>query len=82
MNIFRTFELFLAAPLSIIQHKPIKIVHVETNIFAQKLPIGVNVSDDETEITVYNNKNVYNLLSCVLYKKKLKNENNKSKVHN
>ena len=82
MNIFRTFEVFLAAPLSIIQHKPIRIVHVETNIFAQQLPIGLNVTENETEITVYNNPKIYNLLSCVVYKQKKRHENNKSEVHN
>lgn len=82
MNIFRTFEIFLSAPLSIIQHKPIRIVHVETNIFAQQLPLGLNVTDNATEITVYNNPKIYNLLSCVVYKQKRRHENNKSEVHN
>ena len=82
MNIFKTFEIFLAAPLSIIQHRPIRVVHVEANIFAQAIPIDVNVNDNVTEITVYNNEKVYNLLSCVLHRQKNKNENNKSEIHN
>ncbi len=79
MDILKTFELFLSAPLSIIHKRNIKIMHVETNIFAQKLPIDIDL-DEEIQLTVYNNKKVYNLLSSVIYKKRLKDENNKSKV--
>ncbi|MCD7740244.1 MAG: hypothetical protein LUH11_02730 [Candidatus Gastranaerophilales bacterium] len=81
MDILETFEIFLAAPLSIIHKRNIKIMHVETNIFAQKLPVDINF-DDDIQLTVYNNKKVYKLLSTVIYKKRLKDENNKSKIHN
>ena len=54
-------------------------MHVETNIFAQKLPVDLKF-DDDIELTVYNNPKVYKLLSSVIYKKRLKDENNKSKV--
>ena len=81
MDILKTFELFLAAPLSVIHKREIKVMHVETNIFAQKLPIDFNI-DENIQLTVYNNKKVYNLLSSVIYKKRLKDENNKSKVYN
>ena len=81
MDILKTFEIFLSAPISIIHKRNIKIMHVETNIFAQKLPVDINL-DDEIELTVYNNQPVYNLLSTVIYKKRLKDANNKSKVHN
>ena len=56
-------------------------MHVETNIFAQNLPVDIDL-DEDINLTVYNNKKVYNLLSTVIYKKRLKDENNKSKVHN
>ncbi len=81
MDILKTFEIFLSAPISIIHKRNIKIMHVETNIFAQKLPIDINL-DDDIQLTVYNNQKVYRLLSTVIYKKRLKNENNKSKIHN
>lgn len=81
MDIFKTFEIFLAAPMSIIQKRNIKIMHVETNIFAQNLPVDINF-DEDIELTVYNNPKVYKLLSSVIYKKRLKDENNKSKVYN
>ena len=87
MDILKTFEIFLAAPLSIIRKRRIKIVHVETNIFNQKLPSSISFDENEIQLAVYNNKKVYSLLKTVLYKKKLKDklnndENNKSKVYN
>ena len=81
MDIFKTFELFLSAPMSIIQRRNIKIMHIETNIFAPNLPIDLNI-DDDIQLTVYNNQKVYKLLSSVIHKKRLKDENNKCKVHN
>lgn len=81
MDILKTFEIFLSAPMSIIHKRNIKIMHVETNIFAQPLPIDINF-DDDIQLTVYNNKKVYKLLSSVIYKRRLRDENNKSKVHN
>lgn len=81
MDILKTFEIFLAAPISIIHKRNIKIVHVETNIFAQNIPVDLNI-DEDIELTVYNNPKVYKLLSSVIHKRKLKDENNKSKVFN
>ena len=81
MDIFKTFELFLSAPLSLIQRRNIKIMHIETNIFAPNLPIDLNI-DDDIQLTVYNNQKVYKLLSSVIHKRRLKDENNKRKVHN
>ncbi len=81
MDILKTFEIFLSAPLSLIHKRNIKIMHVETNIFAQKLPVDINI-DNDIQLTVYNNQKVYKLLSSVIYKKKHKDENNKSQVFN
>ena len=81
MDIFKTFELFLSAPMSLIQRRNIKIMHIETNIFAPNLPIDLNI-DDDIQLTVYNNQKVYKLLSSVIHKRRLKDENNKRKVHN
>ena len=81
MDILKTFEIFLSAPISIIRKRNIKVVHVETNIFARPLPLDINF-DDDIELTVYNNKKVYNLLANVIYKRKLRDENNKSRVYN
>lgn len=82
MDILKTFELFLAAPMSIIKKRNIKIMHIETNIFAPHLPLQISF-DEDINLTVYNNQKVYKLLSNVIYKRKLKdNENNKSKISN
>ena len=81
MDILKTFEIFLSSPISIIHKRKIKIMHVETNIFAQQLPIDIDLKED-IQLTVYNNPKVYNLLSSVIYKRRQKDENNKSKVHN
>jgi len=83
MDILKTFEIFLAAPISVIHKRNIKIMHIETNIFAQNLPLDLNFEENnDIQLTVYNNKKVYKLLSTVIYKKRLKDENNKSKIHN
>jgi len=75
MNIFKTFELFLSEPISVIKKRVVQILHVEMNIFARKLPMTVDFGKDTTQITVFNNEKVYNLLTTVLYKKKQKEEN-------
>lgn len=82
MDIFKTFELFLTSPLSVIHKRIIRIMHVEGNIFSKKLPVQLETEDNSAQITVYNNENVYRLLSNVIYKKKFFNENNHRKVCN
>ncbi|MBQ4122519.1 hypothetical protein IJD44_02175 [bacterium] len=81
MDILKTFEIFLSAPLSVIHRRKIKIMHIETNIFVPKLPIDVDINDD-IELTVYNNPKVYRLLSAVIQKRRMKNENKDSKIYN
>lgn len=81
MDILKTFEIFLAVPKSIIHKRNIKIMHVETNIFNQKLPVDISF-DDDIQLTVYNNQKVYKLLSSVIYKKRLRDENKKREVYN
>lgn len=82
MNVFKTFEIFLSNPLSIIQDRIIRILHVETNIFSRKLPMQVDLENDMAQITVFDNQRVYKLLSNVLYKKKFSNENHHSQIYN
>lgn len=83
MNVFKTFDIFLAQPLSIIRDRIIQICHVESDLFKSKNNIQFNISNESTQINIYNNPKMYNLLSSVLYKKKrLLNDNQKSEVHN
>lgn len=81
MNIFKTFELFLSQPLSIIRDRIIQICHVESPAGELKSKIHFNVSPEATQINVYNSPKMYNLLTCVLYKKKCLNDSKKSKIH-
>ena len=78
MNIFKSFEIFLKEPLSIIKTNIFQIVSVQTgNIFENKSSIDVSVMKDKTQITVVNNEKLYNLLSMVTLKSKKKEEEQK-----
>lgn len=81
MNVFKTFEIFLSQPMSIIRDRIIQICHVETSLTGVKNKIQFNISDEATQINVYNNPKMYNLLYTVLYKKKKLDDSKKSKVH-
>jgi hypothetical protein len=69
MNIFKTFEIFLREPLSVIKHNWIQIVNLQTdNLFNHKPSCEVSLLKDGTQVTVVNNDKLYNLLSLVAYK--------------
>lgn len=75
MNIFKTFEIFLREPLSIIKHNWIQIVSLQTdNLFAHKPSCDVTLLKNGVQLTVVNNPKLYNLLSLVTYKAKKKEE--------
>lgn len=75
MNIFKSFELFLKEPLSILRDNFIQIVSVQTgNIFENKPSIDVTMMKDKAQITVVNNEKLYNLLSLVTAKAKKKEQ--------
>ena len=73
MNIFKTFETYLKEPLSILRENFIQIIGLQTgNIFANKPSIDVSLTDNKTQITVINNDKLYNLLSLVTRRAKMK----------
>ena len=75
MNIFKTFEIFLREPLSVLRDNFIQIVSIQTNnIFAQKPSIDVSILKDKAQITVINNEKVYKLLSLVTHRASQKNK--------
>lgn len=75
MNIFKTFEIFLREPLSVIKHNWIQIVNLQTdNLFAKESSCDVSLLKDGAQITVVNNPKLYNLLSLVTYKAKKKEQ--------
>jgi hypothetical protein len=82
MNIFKTFEIFLKEPLSILKNNLIQIVSIQTgNIFEHKPSIDVSLLKDRAQINVVNNEKVFNLLSLVTQraeKKKLKEKEEKA----
>jgi len=72
MNIFKTFEIFNRETISIIQERIIRFVYVESENFFRKgsvLKIAQN-HDNTIQLNVFNNKKVYNLLTCAFYKQK------------
>lgn len=75
MNIFKTFETYLKEPLSILRDNFIQIIGLQTgNIFEHKPSVNVNLTKDKAEITVVNNEKLYNLLSLVTHRAKIKAE--------
>lgn len=76
-DIRKSFEIFLREPLSILKVGLFQIVHLETNIFNQK-SVNVDFVDDKTQITVVNNERMYNLFQTVLFKRRLKEQQEKA----
>lgn len=70
MNIFKTFEVFLREPLSILKARFIQIVSVNSPIIAQS-SINVDFTDNQTQITVMNSDKMYNLFQTVLHKQRM-----------
>lgn len=75
MNIFKTFEIFLKEPLSILRDNFIQIVSIQTeNIFEQKPSIDVSLLKNKAQLTVVNNEKLYKLLSIVNHREKQRQE--------
>ncbi len=73
MNIFKTFEIFLKEPLSILRDNFIQIVSIQAgNIFEHKPSIDVTLLKDKAQINVVNNEKVYKLLTLVTHRAKEK----------
>ena len=80
MNIFKTFETYLKEPLSILRDNFIQIISLQTgNIFENKPSMDVNLMKDKAQITVINNEKLYNLLSLVTHRAKIKEKELKEK---
>lgn len=76
MNIFKTFEIFLREPLSILKERFIQIVNINASLDVQP-NVSVDMVKGKTQITVVNSDKMYNLCKTALYKKKM-NEAQKS----
>lgn len=71
MNIFKTFEIFLREPLSILKERFIQIAQVNSALAAQS-GISVEMLDKKTQITVINSDKMYNLLQTVMRKQEIR----------
>lgn len=71
MNIFKTFEIFLREPFSILKERIIQIVNINSNLVTQS-SVNAEMLERKTQITVINSDKMYNLFQTVLYKQKLK----------
>lgn len=79
MNIFKTFEIFLREPLSILRERFIQIAQVNSAI-AEPSSVSVEMLDKKTQITVYNSDKMYNLLQAAVRKKERREESAKPVV--
>ncbi len=69
-KIFDSFEEFIAVPLSILKNRIIQITGFKTDFVSQK-SIDIELSNNAVHINCINNEGAYNLLSNVIYKRKL-----------
>lgn len=76
-DIRKSFEIFLKEPLSILKVGLFQIVHLESNIFNEKA-VNVDFIDNKTQVTVVNNERMYNLFQTVLFKRRLKEQQEKA----
>lgn len=68
--ILKSFETFIAEPLSILRNKIIRITNFKSDFTSSK-SISVNVFDDTVQVNVVNSQKAYNLLSAVVYKRRI-----------
>ena len=76
-DIRKSFEIFLKEPLSILKVGLFQIVHLESNIFKEKA-VNIDFIDNKTQVTVVNNERMYNLFQTVLFKRRLKEQQEKA----
>ena len=86
--ILKSFETFIAQPLSLLKNKIIRITNLKSD-FLSSNAINVSLFDYTVQIDVVNSVKAYNLLSAVVYKRKMNelrqvkiNENQTSTILN
>lgn len=86
--ILKSFETFIAQPLSLLKNKIVRITNLKSD-FLSSNAINVSLFDDTVQIDVVNSEKAYNLLSQVVYKKRMNelrqikiNENQTSTILN
>ncbi|OGI22971.1 MAG: hypothetical protein A2287_08940 [Candidatus Melainabacteria bacterium RIFOXYA12_FULL_32_12] len=85
-NIFKTFDMFNSEAMNIIKERLIKFVLIEADNFMGKShSVTTDISSDNSiQLSILNNKKLYNLLNNTWQRKqqKVENENNKCGIHN
>lgn len=69
-KIMDSFEQFIAEHVSILKNRIIQITGFRSD-FVDTKSINVELTDDAIRINCVNNENAYNLLSSVIYKRKM-----------
>ncbi len=85
-SIWKSFEDFVMTPVSILKGSIIHIVNLKTNLTDRK-SVNVDIMNRNIQINVINSDKMYNLLSTVMYKRRMRElrenvENKKYKVLN
>jgi hypothetical protein len=71
MNIFKTFEIFLMEPLSVLKEKIVQIVNIQTSP-DERSALTAEILGRKAQITVYNNEKMYSILKTAQYKEEKK----------
>lgn len=82
-NVWKSFDTFWSLPNKLFQKRTLSIQHIEAGKLDNECEsVQAEVTDREINLTVYNSQKVYSLLTTVLYKKKILNENKVSQIYN
>ncbi len=86
-TILKSFDTFISQPLSLLRNKIIQITNLKSDFISSK-SVAVELLDDTIQVNVVNSEKMYNLLSAVVYKRRLNelrakaNEGQTSKIFN
>ena len=69
-KILDSIEEFVALPLSILKNRIIQITGYKSDFVTNK-KIDIELTDDTIQINCINSENAYNLLSSVIYKRRM-----------
>lgn len=73
-KIMDSFEEFLSLPLSVLKKRIIQITGYRSDFITRK-SIDVELDDNTIRINCINSESAYNLLSSVIYKRKMQKKN-------
>ena len=77
-DIRKTFEIFLREPVSVLTEGLFQLVNIPNNIFSRKPYVNIDFLHKKTQITVVNSEKMYNLFQRVLFKRRLKEQKEKT----